>query len=244
VNKRRELAALSLPSTAPKYSPRPVVLRVPGEVRLITEIKRRSPSAGPLSTTLSVGERARCYSDHGAALISILCDTLFFDGSYQHLSEARESCDTPLLCKEFILDERQLDFARAFGADAVLLIVRCLNDEELPRLVKAAQERDLLPLVEVFGEEEADRALAAGASLIGVNSRDLDTLEMDAARATRVLQSLPQSVTRAHLSGVKRPEDIRQLRHAGVEAALLGEVLMRQEDPGALLAQLISAGRD
>lgn len=243
-NKRREIEALRLPSTAPRYSPRALTLRQPGRVQLITEIKRRSPSAGPLSTVLSVAQRARCYSDAGAALISVLCDNQFFDGHYEHLSQAREACDTPLLCKEFILDERQLDFAVAYGADAVLLIVRCLSDEQLVGLINAATERNLVPLVEVFGEDEAARALQAGAKLVGVNARDLDTLEMDSARASRVLASLPPGVIRAHLSGVRDTEVVRGLRRSGVDAALLGEILMRQDDPTALLTELVAAGRD
>jgi indole-3-glycerol phosphate synthase len=150
---------------------------------LISEIKRRSPSAGALSTRLSVAERAAAYERAGASMLSILCDSHFFDGSYEHLREARAATRLPLLCKEFVVDEVQLDVARAFGADAVLLIVRCLSAERTVELVRAARERELVPFVEVATEDELGIALSAGADLVGVNAADLDTLQMDAARA-------------------------------------------------------------
>jgi len=214
-----------------------------GRLSLITEIKRRSPSAGKLSTALSVAERARAYERAGAAMLSVLCDTHFFDGDYQHLVEARAATKLPLLCKEFVIDEAQLDAARAFGADAVLLIVRCVSPARTAELIAAAKARDLVPFVEVVTEDELQIALDGGATLIGVNARDLDTLVMDTDRASRVLAAIPPRVVRAHLSGLRRPEDITRIRQSGADAALVGEALMRADDPEPLLQTLARASR-
>ncbi len=243
--KQREVAELRgfhLPP-APT-SPRAVALsRAPRDpLRLIAEIKRRSPSAGKLSTRLGVGERAAIYERAGARMVSVLCDRQFFDGAWEHLAEARAACTLPILCKEFVIDEAQLDAARAFGADAVLLIVRCVPPRRLAPLVEAARTRQLVPLVEVVSEEEAARALDAGADLVGVNARNLDTLEMDAARAARVLASLPGTVTRVHLSGIATPGDVARIAASPADAALVGETLMRQDDPERLLRELVAAG--
>jgi indole-3-glycerol phosphate synthase len=212
-----------------------------GRLSLITEIKRRSPSAGQLSTVLSVAERAAAYERAGAAMLSVLCDAHFFDGDYQHLVEARTATKLPLLCKEFVIDEIQLDAARAFGADAVLLIVRCLSPGRTAELIEAARARNLVPFVEVVTEEELGVALDGGADLIGVNARDLDTLVMDAARASRVLAAIPSGVTRVRLSGLSKPEDVTRLKASGADAALVGEALMRADDPEPLLRTLASA---
>lgn len=237
-----ELRRRKLPTPPPL---RPVELeRSAGQpLRLIAEIKRRSPSAGPLSTVLSVAARAARYERAGARMLSVLCDAAFFDGGYEHLTEAYQATRLPLLCKEFIIDECQLDAARAYGASAVLLIVRCLAPARLHTLVREAKQRELLPFVEVVTEEEATLALDAGATCIGVNARDLDTLQMDLARAQRVLEQLPRTTTRVHLSGIAQPEQVREVAARGVDAALVGEVLMRQDDPEPLLRSLVEAAR-
>ena len=210
---------------------------------LITEIKRRSPSAGKLSTALDIAERAAAYERAGASMLSVLCDAHFFDGEYQHLLEARAATKLPLLCKEFVIDEVQLDAARAFGADAVLLIVRCLSASRTRELIAAARQRELVPFVEVATEDEVAVALDGGADLIGVNARDLDTLVMDAARAARVLLAIPDGIVRAHLSGLSKPEDVTRIRQSGADAALVGEALMRPDDPEPLLRSLAAAAR-
>lgn len=234
-----ELRARKLPSPP---GPRPFTLRRNGgALRLIAEIKFRSPSAGPLSTTLSVAERANAYERAGASMVSVLCDSSFFDGSFAHLAEARAACDLPLLCKEFVIDEAQLDAAVAYGADAVLLIVRCLTPARLVELTRAARERRLEPFVEVVNEEESQAAVDAGATLIGVNARDLDTLAMDASRAARVLSGLPSAATRAHLSGIAQPDDVRRVAASTADAALIGEALMREAAPEGRLRSLIAA---
>lgn len=236
------LRALRLPAPPPR---RPVDLSrsATGGLNIIAEIKRRSPSAGPLSTVLGVAERALTYEQAGARMVSVLCDTAFFDGGHHHLDEARRSCGLALLCKDFVIDEVQLDAARAWGADAVLLIARCLTAERLHALFTAATVRELVPLVEVTTDQEASLAATVGASLIGVNARDLDTLVVDLPRAARVLDNLPPEVAAVHLSGVASPDQVTQVARSRADAVLVGEALMRQDDPEPLLRQMVAAAR-
>lgn len=235
--KKDEVRALRARSF-PKPPPAPPVhlARESGApLRLICEIKRKSPSAGKLSTRLSVADRAALYERGGATMISVLCDEHFFAGSYDHLTQARAGCDLPLLCKEFIIDELQLEAARAHGASAALLIVRCLENLRLQELLAACRALSLVPLVEVVTREEARCALDAGADHIGVNARDLDTLEIDRARAQDVLGFLPPSIVRCTFSGLANEEAVAEAARSGVDAALIGEVLMREDDPTQLL---------
>jgi indole-3-glycerol phosphate synthase len=244
--KARELPALRARSLPAPPARRALALSRAdnaGRLSLIAEIKRRSPSAGKLSTVLSVAQRAKAYERAGASMLSVLCDAHFFDGDYQHLVEARAATELPLLCKEFVIDESQLDAARAFGADAVLLIVRCLTPARTLELVAAARARQLVPFVEVTTEDELKVALDSGADLLGVNARDLDTLVMDAERAARVLAAIPGSRVRVHLSGLSKPEDVRRIRESGADGALVGEALMRADDPEPLLGALSAAAR-
>jgi indole-3-glycerol phosphate synthase len=244
-HKADEVLALRKRSFPPGPEPRPLALRrAPGEpLRLITEIKRRSPSAGILSTALDVAERAAAYERAGASMLSVLSDTRFFDGAFEHVREARAATTLPILCKEFVIDEVQLDAARAFGADAVLLIVRILSEERLSSLMRAARERGLTPFVEVVDEAEARVALEAGSTLVGVNARDLDTLKMDTARAGRTLAALPDGVIAVHLSGLGTPHAILEVARSAADAALVGEALMREDDPEPLLRKLVAAAR-
>lgn len=230
---------------ASRFEPRPVSLfREPAApLRLIAELKFRSPSAGPLSRNLDVEGRARAYQVGGAAMMSVLCDGPFFDGDYSHLTRARTACDLPLLCKEFILDEIQLEYAAASGADWALLIVRCLEPAALERLIGRASQLGLVALVEVHTPAEVNVALDAGAKVIGVNARNLDTLEMHAEQAAQVLDSLPAHVTSLHLSGLKTPADVATIARSTAHGALIGEVLMRLDDPLPLLTSLSEAAR-
>ena len=243
--KAREITLLRAQHFPAAPALRPVPLRrTAGEpLRLIAEIKRRSPSAGALSTSLGVGERAAAYARAGATMVSVLCDTRYFDGRFEHLTEARASCALPLLCKEFVIDEVQLDAARAYGADAVLLIVRCLAPARVEALISAARERELEPFVEVATDEEVRVALDAGATLVGVNARDLDTLVMDGARAARIIEGLPPSIVSAHLSGLGTAEAVAKVARGPTHAALIGETLMRQDDAEPLLRRLVEAAR-
>lgn len=235
-----ELVGVTLPVPPPR---RFVALsRPPGTpLRLIAEIKRRSPSAGPLSTVLGVGERAAAYERAGAAMISVLCDRTYFDGDPIHLRAARTSTRVPLLCKDFIIHERQLAVARAFGADAALLIARCVSPPGLLELIAAARIHDLVPFVEVTTEAEIEAAIAGHAPIIGVNARDLDTMEIDFERARRVLAAIPPGTTRVHLSGIQDPADVHALAATSADAALVGEILMRADDPEPVLRSLARA---
>jgi indole-3-glycerol phosphate synthase len=215
-------------------------------MRLITEVKLRSPSAGSLSHALTPDARALAYAQCGAAMVSVLCDTPFFEGSWDHLAAARARLDSagsrvPLLAKEFIVDPRQIYKARDCGADAVLLIARIVEPEVLSLLVSSARAEGLEPLVEVVDEAELTVALAAGARVVGVNARDLDSLRMDPARAARVLSAVPTDVIAVHFSGLRTPLDIAAVAQGRPDAALVGEALMQQDDPRALLEAMVAA---
>jgi len=217
-------------------------------LRLIAEIKRRSPSAGILSRTLAPPDRALAYAEAGAAMVSVLCDGVFFDGSWAHLQAARDRLDaagraTPLLAKEFVLDERQVEEARDRGADAVLLIARVVHPTRLASLANAARGEHLEPIVEVMDERELDAAMACAARVVGVNSRDLDTLEMDAGRAARVLAAIPSDVVAVHLSGLRDARGVSEIARGRADAALVGEALMRLDDPRPLLSDMANAAR-
>ncbi len=252
-SKRREVEALRQESW-PAATREPIdVVRALGRakgapLRLVAEVKRRSPSAGALSRVLSPAARAVAYAKHGAAMVSVLCDAPFFDGGWSHLVEARAACDaaglsTPLLAKDFVIDEAQIARARAAGADAVLLIARIVTAERLRELADAARASRIEPLIEVVDERELESALAAKARVVGVNARDLDTRVMDSARAARVVAAVPSGVVAAHLSGVRAAADVRAIADGRADAALIGEVLMRLDDPTPLLDELVAATR-
>jgi indole-3-glycerol phosphate synthase len=228
---------------------RAALARPPGAaLRLVTEIKHKSPSAGPLSRALSPEERAMAYARGGATMISVLCDAPFFDGGFDHLARVRARLDAeglavPLLAKEFVIDAAQLDLARAHGADAVLLIVRIVSPDALHRLAAHARARGVEPLIEVTDVAELGVALDAGARLIGVNARDLDTLTIDTERAARVLAAIPAGIVAVHLSGLKGPDAVRLVASTRADAALMGEALMRQDDPAPLLHAMVTAAQ-
>lgn len=212
-------------------------------LRILAEIKFKSPSAGDLCTSTSVAERAASYERAGASVVSVLCDAPFFGGSYEHLTLARQACSLPILCKEFVIDEIQLDWARAFGADMVLLIARCLTRSSLQRLHRGAIDRGLTPLVEIATLDEANWVNELDCPVVGVNARDLDTLQMNLAHARTVANTVTASRTRIHLSGLKTPGDVRSVAELGMDAALIGETLMRISDPEPLLRSLVDAAR-
>lgn len=220
-------------------------------LRLIAEVKPRSPSAGPLSSVMTADERACAYASAGAVMISVLVDEPFFGGSYENLAACRETLDDVygasrprLLCKEFILDPVQLDYAVAAGADAVLLIARIVTPEELGALVVQTRNRGLEALVEVTTEDELRAAEGAGARVIGVNARDLDTLAMDQARAAAVLARIEENAVRVHLSGLATAEDVARIARGPADAALIGEALMRRDDPTELLSEMVRRAAD
>ena len=213
-----------------------------GPVRVVAEVKRRSPSAGAIDASLDAPAQARRYAAAGAAAVSILTDGPGFGGSIGDLEAARAAVAVPLLRKDFVLDRWQLWEARAAGADAALLIVAALPGEALRRLCDDCREAGLEALVEVHDEAEAELALRAGALLVGVNNRDLKTFRVDLAASERVLPLLPAGVKAVAESGVRGPAEVRRLRAAGAANFLVGEALVRAADPGALLRQLTEAG--
>ncbi len=251
------LASKQAEVTALRRSPRTPGSRTPldvvralrrewGPLKLIAEVKLRSPSAGPLSRSLAPDARALAYAEAGASMVSVLCDGPFFDGAWEHLGAARATLDRagraiPLLAKEFVVDARQVFEARDRGADAVLLIARIVEPTTLAGLADAARGEGLEPLVEVTDERELDAALRAGARMVGVNARDLDTLTMDPARAARVLEAIPREVLAVHLSGLRDPADIRRVAGSRADAALVGEALMRDDDPRPRLRAMVDA---
>lgn len=208
-------------------------------LRLIAEIKRRSPSAGPLSMVLSAGDRARAYAEAGATMVSVLADTPFFAGGWEDVREAAEAlCDAAVgvLAKEFVVDPVQVDLAEATGADLVLVIARILPDDGLLRaLVDRSRAAGIEALVEVASEPELERALAAGARIVGVNARDLDTLVVDVGRAHALSRGVPDGVVSLHLSGLRSDNDVRTVARGRSDGALVGEILMREDDPRPLL---------
>lgn len=210
---------------------------------IIAEIKKASPSAGVIAQEFDPSEIAAGYQDGGAAALSVLTDKQFFQGSLQDLVRARLATHLPVLRKDFTLDRYHLLQASAEGADAVLLIVAALNDEELKSLMADALELELDTLVEVHDEDELDRAVAAGADLIGVNNRNLKTLDVSLETSLQLAKKLPSGTLAVSESGIRTSEDIRRLMDAGYQAFLIGESLMKQPDPGGALAKLIAGAR-
>jgi indole-3-glycerol phosphate synthase len=210
-------------------------------VRIIAEIKRASPSAGPIRPGADAAEVAREYAAAGAAAISVLTDEQFFDGHLEFVPAVAGAVSIPVLRKDFIIDPYQVVEARAHAADALLLIAAALEPALLGELLDEARRWGLGALVEVHDEAEAERAAAAGAELIGVNHRDLRTFTMDMELTARIAPLLPAGAVVVAESGIKGPDDVRRLERAGVDAVLVGETLMRAASPGAALAALIGA---
>lgn len=205
---------------------------------LIAEIKRRSPSKGDLNPDLDPATIARAYERGGARCLSVLTEPDFFGGSPRDLAAARDATSLPVLWKDFVLDPLEMSYARSFGADAVLLIVRMLRDE-LRSLVEAAREAQLCPLVEVFDEDDLERALDAGADVVGVNHRDLETFEEDPTATKRLRPLVPDDVMLVAESAISTRADIEALVDIGVHAALVGEALVRARDPEAKVRELL-----
>lgn len=218
-------------------------LRRAGEVRLIAEIKRRSPSAGEIRPGADPATVAWDYERAGAAALSVLTDAEFFGGDLDALRRARAATSLPALRKDFVVDALQIWEARAAGADAVLLIVRALSQSELRDLMALAGELGLDALVEAHDEAEIDRALDAGARLLGINHRDLDTLRIDPELTVRMAPRIPPEITLVGESGIHTGADVDRLGAAGVDAILVGESLMRQPDIAAAASALVGRPR-
>lgn len=209
---------------------------------VISEIKRRSPSKGDLNAGLDPAEWAQQYQSGDATCLSVLTDQDFFGGSPDDLRAARSAVSIPVLRKDFTVSAHDVLDARLMGADAVLLIVAALDDAELREFTSLAREAGLDALVETHDEAEVERALAAGADLIGVNQRDLVTFEVDTDRACRVGRMIPESVVAVAESGIQGPEDIPRLTETGFRAVLVGESLVRSSNPADAVSALRRAG--
>jgi indole-3-glycerol phosphate synthase len=247
--KRREVESiagqrLELQSRAASAAPArgfAAALRHPSEVRLLAEVKRRSPSAGDIRPGADPVEVAQAYQSGGAAALSVLTDREFFGGDLDALVRVRSAVALPVIRKDFVVDRLQIWEARAAGADAVLLIARILSGTELREYLRLVAELGMDALVEVHTAEEMEDAVAAGATLVGVNNRDLSTFVTDLELSIRLAAGVPSSVTLVAESGIRTAADVDRLGAAGFDAILVGESLMRQEDLAAAAAAL--AGR-
>lgn len=247
---RRAAAFAALAADAPPLDPARTLAALRrddvGTVRIIAEIKRRSPSAGVIRPWArgDVGAIARGYAAAGAAAVSVLADGPGFGGSVLDVRRATRAVPCPILFKEFVVSAVQLDAARAAGASLALLLVRALPAAELAALVCGCEARGLVPLVEAAGVHELDAALASGAPLVGVNARDLGTFQLDLAGAERALERVPQGRVAVLLSGVTTRADLERAVGGRADAVLIGTELMRSADPGARLRDICGGLQD
>ncbi|GIJ25265.1 indole-3-glycerol phosphate synthase [Micromonospora qiuiae] len=232
----RELAAAAAPPLD-AYA----ALRQPG-VAVIAEVKRASPSKGKLAEIADPAELAGEYAAGGARAISVLTEGRWFGGSLEDFAAVRAAVKVPVLRKDFVVSSYQVHEARAYGADLVLLIVAALEQNALVGLLERIESLGMTALVEVHDEEEADRALEAGAQVIGVNARDLRTLEVDRSAFERIAPGLPSSIVKIAESGVRGPHDLIRYASAGADAVLVGEGLVTQKSPREAVAELVNAG--
>lgn len=214
-------------------------LRAAQGMACIAEFKRRSPSRGWIQPAADVASVARAYAAASASAMSVLTDTPFFGGSLDDLRRARAAVGLPILRKDFLVDPYQVAEARAAGADAVLLIVAALSDRDLHLLLAETERWGMEALVETHDADEVARAVAAGATIVGVNHRDLGTFEMNMDLAARMRPLIPPDRLVVAESGIKTADDVRRLRAAGIDAILVGETLMQAPDPAAALRALV-----
>jgi indole-3-glycerol phosphate synthase len=214
-------------------------LSAPGPIRLIAEVKKASPSKGVIRADFEPVEIAKIYERHGASCLSVLTDEQYFQGHLDYLSRVRAAVGIPVLRKDFILDSYQLYEARAAGADAVLLIAECLDDCNLRKLHNEAVALGLSPLVELYEPENLQRVFDAGATLIGINNRDLRTFVTDLDHTLRLRDRVPGECVLVSESGIRNHADVERLAAAGVDAILVGETLMASPDIGAAVDALL-----
>lgn len=216
-------------------------LRAPG-VGVIAEVKRASPSKGQLAEIPDPAELAKEYAAGGARAVSVLTEGRWFGGSLDDFAAVRAAVDVPLLRKDFVVSSYQVHEARAYGADLVLLIVAALDQNTLSGLLDRIESLGMTALVEVHDEEETDRALEAGARVIGINARNLRTLEVDRTVFERIAPGLPNEIVKIAESGVRGPHDLIRYASAGADAVLVGEGLVTQKSPREAVAELVTAG--
>lgn len=247
--KRKRLADIRLRAPEPavrmmaaKAAPGPSfrkALEAPVKSRIIAEIKKASPSRGVINKDLDVENLARAYADAGVVAISVVTEEEFFQGSITWIRRAARASGLPVLRKDFIFDSYQIHETRATGASAALLIVAMLTPEELKNLIDVTKLANLDALVEVHDEVELEEALAAGASIIGVNNRDLKTFEVDLETSLRLAPLIPDDVFFVAESGIRGKEDLARLSEAGADAVLVGEHLVASDDPAAAVRALL-----
>lgn len=249
--KRRELAALvpraEALAEAAERAPAPRdfggALRVGDRVAVVAECKRRSPGAGEIRPDLDPAALAFCYARAGAGALSVLTDVSYFGGSQADLAAARAACTLPVLRKDFTLDPLHVVEARAAGADAVLLVVRLLDDEVLRRLQAEARAWGMAALVEVHDRRELARALDTGAEIVGINNRDLATFRTDLGTTLELIEEVPDGVSVVSESGIRTRADVDRLAAAGVDGILVGETFLRAPDPEEVVRLLASVPR-
>jgi indole-3-glycerol phosphate synthase len=209
-----------------------------GRQAVIAEVKRASPSAGMIAER-DPAEQARAYASAGAAAISVLTEPTHFHGSLADLRAARMACDLPVLRKDFLIHPSEMIESRAAGADAVLLIAACLSANELVAMLAVARDLGMGTLVETHSDEDLEKALATDAEVVGVNARDLETLDVDVHRALAHLAQIPDGRLAVMESGISTRDHVRAAVDAGASVILVGEALMRADDPGAKLRELL-----
>jgi indole-3-glycerol phosphate synthase len=222
--------------------PAEAALRDGETVKVVAEVKRSSPSKGALAAIADPAGLASDYEAGGATIISVLTEQRRFGGSLADLADVRAAVDVPVLRKDFVVTSYQVWEARAHGADAVLLIVAALEQEALVSLVERVHSLGMTALVEVHDVDEVARAVDAGARVIGINSRDLRTLEVDRAVFARVAPAVPSGIVRIAESGVRGPHDVLEFARAGADAVLVGESLVTGKNPRDAVADLVAAG--
>jgi indole-3-glycerol phosphate synthase len=218
------------------------VLAAPGPIKLIAEVKKASPSKGVIRADFDPVAIAQSYQQHGAACLSVLTDEQYFQGHLNYLRDIRSAVTIPVLRKDFILDEYQLWEARAAGADAVLLIAECLDDCNLRKLFNRTVELGMTPLVELYEPDNLQRVFDAGATLIGINNRNLHTFEVDLQHTVRLRQRVPDQCVLVAESGIHTRADVQLLEANGIDAMLVGESLMRQSNIGQAVDALLGKG--
>lgn len=212
-----------------------------GRIGLIAEVKRASPSGGLIRDPFEPATIAREYEAAGASCLSVLTDAPHFQGSPEHLAEARSACSLPVLRKDFMIDPWQVFESRAMGADCILLILAALSDAQANELEDVARSLDMSVLAEVHDERELERALGLNTRLIGINNRNLRSLRTDLATAERLVPSVPADRIPVAESGLRNPEDVRRMAHVGARCILVGEHLLRQPDLTAAARAMVEA---
>jgi indole-3-glycerol phosphate synthase len=231
------------PANSGIQQPAPFLPCLSGGCGIIAEVKKRSPSRGDLTGKSDPERLAGLYQAAGAEAVSVVVEERHFGGSPELFERVRQKTDLPMLWKDFVVDPYQIRLAAALGASAVLLIVGLVPDDELRSFVQLARASGLTPLVEIHSVEELDRALSAGADVVGVNNRNLVSLEVDMSTSVRVAPLFPAGLRTVSESGIKIPGNVRRMAGLGYRAVLVGEALMTAEDPESLLKEMVIAGR-